>query len=32
MPVEDVGALFGKTEGFKASEPVVTPRDEEDDF
>ena len=33
MPVEDVGALFGKTEGFKASDPVVTPRaDEEDDF
>ena len=33
MPVEDVGALFGKTDGFKAGEPVVTPRDdEEDDF
>ena len=32
MPIEDVGALFGKTEGFKAADPVVTPRDEEDDF
>lgn len=33
MPVEDVGAIFGKTEGFKTNEPVVTPRDdEEDDF
>ena len=32
MPVEDVGALFGKTEGFKAGEPVITPKDEEDDF
>ena len=33
MPVEDVGALFGKTEGFKAADPVVTPRaDDEDDF
>ena len=33
MPVEDVAAMFGKTEGFKASDPVVTPReDDEDDF
>ena len=33
LPVEDVAAMFGKTEGFKASDPVVTPRaDEEDDF
>jgi hypothetical protein len=33
MPVEDVGALFGKTEGFKANDPVITPKaDEEDDF
>ena len=33
MPVEDVAAMFGKTEGFKASDPVITPKaDEEDDF
>ena len=32
MPVEDVAAMFGKTEGFKASDPVITPKaDEEDD-
>ena len=33
MPVEDVAAMFGKTEGFKASDPIITPKaDEEDDF
>lgn len=33
MSTEDVAALFGKTEGFKASEPNVTPSEtEEDDF
>ena len=34
MPVEDVAALFGNTEGFKASDPVITPAadNEEDDF
>ena len=33
MSQEEVAAMFGKTEGFKASDPVVTPRaDEEDDF
>ena len=37
MSTEDVAALFGKTEGFKASEPNVTPSDpsetvEDDDF
>ena len=33
MPVEDVAAMFGKTEGFKASEPIITPKaDEEEDF
>ena len=26
MPVEDVAAMFGKTEGFKASDPVITPK------
>ena len=33
LPVEDVAAMFGKTEGFKASDPVITPKaNEEDDF
>jgi hypothetical protein len=33
MNADDVAALFGKTEGFKASEPNVTPTQEtEDDF
>jgi len=33
MSTEDVAALFGKTEGFKAGEPNVTPSDStEDDF
>lgn len=35
MAPEDVAALFGKTEGFKASEPNVTPSEaptDEDDF
>tara|TARA_B110000444_G_scaffold70690_1_gene66430 strand:- start:326 stop:901 length:576 start_codon:yes stop_codon:yes gene_type:complete len=37
MSTEDVAALFGKTEGFKASEPNVTstltiPEGDEDDF
>ena len=34
MSTEDVAALFGKTEGFKASEPNVTPTEtvEDDDF
>jgi len=34
MSTEDVAALFGKTEGFKAGEPNVTPTEttEEDDF
>ena len=32
MPVEDVAALFGKTEGFKQSEPNVTPSTEDNDF
>ena len=34
MSTEDVAALFGKTEGFKASEPNVTPTEtaEQDDF
>ena len=34
MSTEDVAALFGKTEGFKASEPNVTPTatEAEDDF
>ena len=33
MAAEDVAALFGKTEGFKASEPNVTSsEDTEDDF
>jgi hypothetical protein len=33
MSTEDVAALFGKTEGFKASEPNVTPTETtEDDF
>ena len=33
MPMDDVAALFGKTEGFKAGEPNVTPAEtEEDDF
>mgnify|MGYP005997635089 CR=1 FL=1 len=33
MSAENVAALFGKTEGFKASEPNVTPSAvEEDDF
>jgi len=32
MPVEDVAALFGKTEGFKTSDPVITPREDEEDF
>lgn len=34
MSTDDVAALFGKTEGFKAGEPNVTPSeiDTEDDF
>lgn len=32
MNADDVAALFGKTEGFKASEPNVTTNIEEDDF
>ncbi len=34
MSTEDVAALFGKTEGFKAGEPNVTPSEtvEDDDF
>jgi hypothetical protein len=34
MSTEDVAALFGKTEGFKASEPNVTPTEtvEDEDF
>jgi len=34
MSTEDVAALFGKTEGFKTSEPNVTPTEtvEDDDF
>lgn len=35
MDVEDVAALFGKTKGYKASEPNVTPapaEDVDDDF
>ena len=34
MSTEDVAALFGKTEGFKAGKPNVTPTEtiEEDDF
>ena len=33
MAVEDVAALFGKTEGFKADEPNVTSSEDiEDDF
>ena len=34
MSAENVAALFGKTEGFKASEPNVTPTEtaEQDDF
>jgi hypothetical protein len=33
MSAENVAALFGKTEGFKADEPNVTPSEtEEDDF
>ena len=33
MNADDVAALFGKTEGFKAGEPNVTPAEtEEDDF
>ena len=34
MAAEDVAALFGKTEGFKANDPVVTviPGSDEDDF
>ena len=33
MNADDVAALFGKTEGFKAGEPNVTPAaDDEDDF
>ena len=34
MNAEDVNALFGKTEGFKASDPVITPKadDNEGDF
>ena len=32
MPVEDVAALFGKTEGFKQAEPNVTPSTEDNDF
>ena len=32
MAVEDVAALFGKTEGFKQAEPNVTPSVEDTDF
>jgi hypothetical protein len=32
MNADDVAALFGKTEGFKAGEPNVTANVEEDDF
>ena len=34
MAAEDVAALFGKTEGFKAGDPSVTviPEDMSDDF
>ena len=34
MAAEDVAALFGKTEGFKAADPTVTviPQDMSDDF
>jgi hypothetical protein len=34
MAAEDVAALFGKTEGFKANDPAVTvlPGPDEDDF
>ena len=34
MPAEDVAALFGKTEGFKANDPSVTviPGSDEDDL
>ena len=32
MAIEDVAALFGKTEGFKQSEPNVTPTEEDVDF
>ena len=34
MPTDDVAALFGKTEGFKAADPTVTviPEDMSDDF
>ena len=31
MPVEDVAAMFGKTEGFKSSMPSVTPNEPEED-
>ena len=31
MPVEDVAALFGKTEGFKQGEPNVTPSTDEEE-
>ena len=32
MKPEAVAELFGKTDGFKAADPVVTPNAEEDDF
>ena len=32
MKAEDVTELFGKTEGFKASDPVITPKSDEEDF
>ena len=32
MNPDDVAELFGKTEGFKAADPVVTANAEEDDF
>jgi hypothetical protein len=32
MNADDVAALFGKTEGFKAGEPNVTANVDEDDF
>jgi hypothetical protein len=34
MNTEDVAAMFGTTEGFKASEPNITPTltETEDDF
>ena len=32
MSVEDVTALFGKTEGFKAPDPKVTPNVADEDF